>query len=375
MGDKIKIVYIISHIDKAIAFEWIADRLNKTKFDLSFILLNNEPSFLAKYLAEQDITVDELKYSGKKDIPKACWKVLKLLRNKKPDVIHTHLVDADLIGLSMGRLLGIKKRIYTRHNSNYHKKYLKGAQKFDRLANTNCTHVASISENVSDILIKEEGVNSDKVRLVYHGFDLERFSSVQQNEIDLLTNKYNPLSRRPVIGVISRYMHWKGIQHIIPAFKKVLEIYPQAYLLLANAKKGDYKKEIDSMLKELPRGSYGEIEFEKNLFALYQLFDVFVHVPIDREVEAFGQIYVEALAGGIPSVVTLSGIAREFIKHNHNGYVVDFKNETDIYSGITKVLSNPDYTKKITHNGKASVTEKFSLDRMINTLEKLYLEE
>ena len=169
-------------------------------------------------------------------------------------------------------------------------------------------------------------------------------------------------------------MHWKGIHYIIPAFKELLKDYPDAYLLLANAKKGDYKDEIDQLLQDLPTDSYHEIEFEHNLFALYHLLDVFVHCPVDEEVEAFGQIYVEALAAGIPSVVTLSGIAREFIENEKNAVVVDFKNSDEVLAGIQKVLKEAPFRENLINNGKESVKANFSLSNMIQTLENLYLE-
>lgn len=374
-NSRFKVVYIISNIDKAIAFEWVNDNLDKDKFDLSFILLNNKPSYFGKYLSSNDSNFVEIDYQGKKSIIKVFFQVCKILKKIKPDVIHTHLVDADLIGLVAGKLLGIKKRIYTRHNSNYHKKYHKGAQKFDKLSNMCCTHVASISKNVSSILIDEEGVSPKKVRLVYHGFDLDKFGNVPSAQVEALKLKYNPSNKGPAIGVISRYMHWKGIHYIIPAFKKLLIKYPDAYLILANANKGDYKNEIKNLLSEIPNTNYCEIEFEHNLFALYQLLDVFVHVPVDEEVEAFGQIYVEALAAGVPSVVTLSGISREFMEHDKNALVVPFKETDPIYNGVVKMLEDKDYREAIIEEGKASVADIFALDKMIKSLEEMYLEE
>lgn len=366
------IVYIISYIDKAIAFEWIAERLSSTKYDLHFILLNPSTSFLGNYLKANNFNLHEISYTGKKSILSTAFKVYKKLRKLKPNIVHTHLVDADLIGLTVARVLGVKKRIYTRHNSNYHKKYHKGAEKFERLNNLMCTHVASISKNVSNILIEQEGLKKEKVRLVYHGFDIEKFQNVSDDVKWEMVNKYNPKEKGPVIGVISRYMHWKGLQHIIPAFQKLLKEYPNALLVLANAGKGDYKNEIQELLEGLPKDSYTEISFENNLFALYHLFDIFVHTPIDEEVEAFGQIYVEALAAGIPSIFTKSGIAREFITHKENALVVDFESSDQIYDSIKELLNNKELVHNLSRRGFLDVKEKFSLEQMINSLEHLY---
>jgi glycosyltransferase involved in cell wall biosynthesis len=369
-----KVTFIISQIDKAIGFEWIVENLDQSRFDLSFILLNEKPSYLAKFLAEKGITVHELAFSGRKqDLPRLLWKVISLLRREKPDAIHTHMYIADLVGQFAGRLLGIKKRIYTRHSSNESRKYHK-KQRIDRIINSLSTHVIAISENVKNILHEEENVPLERIRLIHHGFRLERFENIPEAEIEELAAKYNPQKKAPVIGVVARYSHWKGIQYAIAAFKKLLADYPDALLLLANAKKGDYKDEIAALLSELPDDSYYEIVFEHNLFALYQLFDVYVHLPIDAELEAFGQTYVEALAAGIPSVFTNSGVAREFIRDGENALTVDFQNSEQAYEAIKRLLRDANLRKKLSETGKTDVKKMFNLEIMISRMEKLYAE-
>lgn len=368
-----KVIYIISHIDKAIGFEWIAEKLDKSRFDLSFILLNNKPSYLGNHLREKGIKVQEISVAGKSTFPLALLKLIGLLRKEKPDVIHTHMYVADIIGQLAGKFLGIKTRVYTRHSSNENRKYHK-KQRIDNLVNSLTTHILAISENVKKILVAEENVAEEKIRLIHHGFDLEKFGNVSHEEIEELSKKYNPQNRKPVIGVVARYSHWKGIQYAIGAFKKILEDYPNALLLLANAKRGDFKDELAALLTELPKDSFYEIEFEHNLFALYQLFDVYTHLPIDAELEAFGQTYVEALAAGIPSVFTNSGIAREFIRNEENALVVGFENSEEVYQAILKLLEDKDLREKLSASGKTDVKELFSLEKMIGKLEKLYSE-
>lgn len=373
-GRKKKVVYIISHIDKAIGFEWIAEKLDRSRFDLSFILLNDKPSYLANHLRGKGIPVRELRVGGKWNMPIVLLKLIRILRKEKPDVIHTHMYVADIVGQLAGKMLGIKTRVYTRHSSNENRKY-HNKKRIDHFVNSRATHILAISENVKKILVTEEGVKPEKTRLIHHGFDLDKFGNVPREEVDALSKKYNPLKRSPVIGVVARYSHWKGIQYTITAFKKLLRDHPNALLLLANAKKGDYKDELGSLLSKLPEHSFYEIEFEHNLFALYQLFDVYVHVPIDEELEAFGQTYVEALAAGIPSVFTNSGVAREFIQSGINALVVDFKNDEQIYQAILTLLTDAGLRETLARNGREDVKEMFSLDKMISKLEALYAEE
>ena len=366
------IAYIVTNINKALAFEWTAMHLNPGRFRLIFILLNNGPSELESFCHEKSISCYRIPYKSKKSIPAAILKIYRILKKEKIDIVHAHLVDSGLTGIAAARLAGIKKRIYTRHHSSYHHEYYPHAVKYDRWINRNSTHLVAISKNVHDIMLKNENVPEAKITLIHHGFDLDAFQQVNESRVELLRKKYGLSDKsHPVIGVVSRYIELKGIQYIIPAFKQLLEKYPQAHLLLCNGN-GNYTPEIKKLLKNLPGSSYTEIGFEYDNFALYKLFDVFVHVPVNSKIEAFGQIYVEALAAGIPSVFTLSGVAHEFARHQENCLVVDYRSAGQIHQSILTILHNTELRNKMIKNGMEDVKSLFSLSLMIQKLEKLY---
>jgi glycosyltransferase involved in cell wall biosynthesis len=167
-------------------------------------------------------------------------------------------------------------------------------------------------------------------------------------------------------------MELKGIQYIIPAFSEILKQYPHAHLILANAV-GSYQNEIRQLLKSIPAENYTLIKFEKDIFSLYQLFDIFIHVPVDPYVEAYGQVYVEALAAKVPSVFTLSGIAKEFIVNRENALVVDYKNPQEITNAIQTLVNDKDLCNAISTKGFQDVKNRFTLSKMIGALERIYL--
>jgi hypothetical protein len=72
---------------------------------------------------------------------------------------------------------------------------------------------------------------------------------------------------------------------------------------------------ITEKLSQLPEHSYIEIPFEPDLFALFKLFDIFVHAPTDSIQETFGQAYVDAILSRVPSVITLAGSAANHAIH------------------------------------------------------------
>jgi len=369
---KIKVIYIISNINKALAFEWTASLIDKDRFDIKFILIGQKNTQLAQFLSINNVSYFEINYQSKKDIIRAFFSTYKHLRKENPQIVHTHLFEANFIGLTVGKLLSIQKRIYTRHHATIHHDYFPMAVWYDKYINWLATDIIALCENLKKILLEKEGVRASKIHLIPHGFKLNIFENISLKRINSVREKHNIPESSPIIGVIARYTIWKGIQYIIPAFRKILLEYPHAHLILANAS-GDYTKEIKSLLLGIPDNSYTEILFEEDIAALYQLFDLYVHTPIDLYVEAFGQTYVEALAAKIPSVFTLSGIGVDFIKDRKHALVVNHKRADEIYMAIKELLNNPETTNKIKREGNQVVKKRFYVSRMIEALQDLYI--
>ncbi len=235
------------------------------------------------------------------------------------------------------------------------------------------THIIAPSEKAKEVIVNWERAPRAKVHVIPHGFDLTYFLSVSDIRIETVRNAHKIGNQSLVIGVIARYTHLKGVQFIIPAFKRFIELHPNAHLILANAQ-GDYEKEIREMLSALPSQSYTEIKFEPDIAALYKLFTFFVQSPIDVYAESFGQTYVEALASGIPSIVTLSGIASDFIKHEENALVVGYENSEQIFNSLERLINNPDLKEHISSGGLQSVHQ-FDISIMTDRLYQLYHSE
>jgi glycosyltransferase involved in cell wall biosynthesis len=369
----VKITYIISDVDKAISFEWIVEELDKDRYALSFILLSNVTTELEQYLLKNKQIVKRITYGSKKDLIPAIIKIISILKRNKTAIVHTHLFNATFAGLISAKLCGIKKRIYTRHYSTLHYQYFPNAVKWDKMNNFLATRIVAISETVKKVLIEKENVDSGKITIIPHGFKLEQFRTPDRAIVARLKAKYNPLNKSPVIGVISRFTELKGVEYIITAFKKILTDYPNALILFFNAA-GEARPQIENQLKLLPPESYKCIAFENEITSLYHLFNVFIHVPIDPSIEAFGQTYIECLASGTPLVATKSGIGNEILKDGHNSIIVPYKNSESIYAAVTELLKNKQLCELLTRNGFTDVENVFALNKMILSLEKLYNE-
>lgn len=369
---KERVVYIVSNVQKSVAFENTALAL-KPRYALTFLLLNPAGSELLDFLKRNDIPVKNINYRGKRDLVFAFFKVFILLLANRPKVVHAHLFDAQLVGLSAAWLAGIRMRIYTRHTSNFHHIYHKKGIKYDQLSNRLATQIISISQATDATLLQLENVPASKIVKIPHGFDMEQFSNVAQARVDAMRTKWKIPAHQPVIGVVARFIEWKGIQFIIPAFKAFLKEFPDACLVLCNAS-GPFKPQLDLLLEEVPVGNRVIIPFEADMAALYKLFNIYVHVPVSPLVEAFGQTYVEALASGIPSLFTQSGIAAEFVTHKKHAWVVDFENSESILNGLHELWRDKHLQVELVENGRQVVISQFGMQNMIDSLHKLYNE-
>lgn len=362
---------IISNVEKAMEHEWFAEFVDKKEFALDFVLFNSKDSELYHFLKKHGFKCRNYRLPSKYYVPFYALFFTTRLFFKRYDFVHCHLFEASLIGILSAKLARIKKRIYTRHHGDFHHVYFPSAVKYDLLVNRNSTHIIAVSSTIKKILIEKESVPADKIIVIPHGIPEKLLgTNVPEQEIVSTKQKYGLSGHRPVIGVISRFTEWKGIQYTIPAFKKLLANFPKAKLVLANAK-GEYEKALTDLLHDLDPSCYVTIPFEPHVNPLFLSFDLFVHVPVDCTCEAFGQVYIEALNHGIPMVCTLSGIANELIRDKENALVVPYKNSDSIYNAMLELINNQVLREKIIRQGKKDVKE-FTFEKKYAQLRQLY---
>jgi len=371
---RIKLTYIVSMNVRWLHLEWMCDRLDRERFDVSFVLvcIDGRTPYLQSYLEQRQIPFRRINCRVRSlSILRTIREIFHYCRREKIDIVHTHIYFASLVGLLASFFARVPVRINTRHH--LLQNHGTPAIWLDRMTHALATRVIATSHLVRRVLVEREGASARKMSLIHLGIDLDKFRNIPEDQIAEMRRRYNPRGASPVIGIIARHLESKGIQYVIPAFRRLLERYPSARLVLAFAI-GPYHDKIREALSYLPEDKYVQIEFEANVFALYQLFDICVHVPIGEELETFCLIYLEALAAGIPSIFTLSGVGREFLVHRKNCWLVDHKDSDQIYEGMVELLEDRTLREALIRAGHRSVNDAFNLQRMVRATEELYVE-
>lgn len=362
---------VISEVDYSRHFLWIAEGLNHKNVEMHFIWLFEKEPELHRILISRGIASTYIPLKNKYGFPWVSIRLFFLLRKIKPDVLNAHLFNAGRIAIPTARLMGIKS-IYTRHYSTLHHDYFPRAVKQDKWINRLSDIVVAVSEGVAKVLESREGLSRDKIRVIPHGFDFSDTTPLSGQEKAIARQNLGiPNEAGPIIGVVSRFVEWKGIQYILPAFETFIKSHPNALLVLANAT-GDFKTKLQEWLQQIPDKNIKLIEFQKDQRVLFGSFDCFIHVPTDPTIEAYGQVYIEAMAHQLPCVFTKSGVAVEFAVNNQNCLVVPYKSSEEITRALNRIFTDRSFAEKIAQMGRQKVLESYDVESMINKTAELY---
>jgi len=366
-----KVNYIVSGIRRSVFFENTVSLLRDRGIDITVIYIGHPEDEFPVYLKNNDFNFFVVTTKSFLFYPLYIYKIYAILRRLSPDIVNTHLITANILGLPAAKFSGIKNRVIFRHSG----KTPKGNWKislYDKFSSIFSNYAIANTITTKQVMI-EEGFPETKIAVINYGFNIARFSQPDNSINALLIEKYNPDKKRPVIGAIARPVEWKGIQYIIPAYKHILNKYPNSLLLLFNFSETDsFSDTINDSLSKLPALSYKKVLFERNVYDLYSLFDIFIHVPVDPYCEAFGQVYIEALAAGRSSIFTMSGVANDFVEDNKNALVVSYRNSEQIAEAIVTFIENPKIATTLAEQGRKEVSERFSLDKYIANLIDTY---
>jgi len=157
---KIKGFVFISDVKKAMEHEWFVEYLDRSRFHIEFFLFNSRDSELYKFIKDHQLPCTNYNLSNKYFIPFYILYFSIRLFLRKPNLVHCHLFQASLIGITAGWIAGIKKRIYTRHHADVHHVYHPNAVKYDLWINHKATHIIAVSDNIRNLLQNLEDVES-----------------------------------------------------------------------------------------------------------------------------------------------------------------------------------------------------------------------
>ncbi|MDD5504253.1 MAG: glycosyltransferase family 4 protein [Candidatus Omnitrophica bacterium] len=228
----------------------------------------------------------------------------------------------------------------------------------------------AVSEAVRQHLVCDLKVPKERISTIHNGIDPRRFNpDVSAADKGLIRKQYC-LGPGPVVGIVSRLSKVKGHKYLIGAFAKLLQMIPDAQLLIIGDGARGYKNSLVSLASDL--GVSSKTFFYpscKDTTIPLSVIDIFCHPSLQ---EGLGLSILEAMAMRLPVIASNVGGIYTLIKHRINGLLVPAMNECALAEGIAQIISDPDMARRMGIASRQAVLRDFTLDIMRDKVIEVY---
>jgi glycosyltransferase involved in cell wall biosynthesis len=380
MQERKKILYIITKGNFGGAQRYVYDlatNLPKDKFEA--IVACGEGETLPKLLKEKEIKVIQINKLVREvkffDEFKVCGELISIMRSEKPNVIHLNSSKIGGIGAVAGRIASLfeknykPKIIFTAHGWGFNDS---GRSLFERIffylshwvTVLLCDLIITVSEKAKRD-IEFLPFTKNKIKVVYNG--ISNFEVLPKEEArGILAGKE---SNKTIIFSIAELHKNKGVDVAI----KSLSLLPKETkekIIYCIAGGGEEKEYLEKLTKGLNLENMvrflGFVPDAKKLLSGANIF------LLPSRTEAFPYAILEAGAGGLPIIATSVGGIPEVIRDMQNGVLVHPKNRKEIAEAILYMLEHQDKQVEFGKEIKSTISNFFSLDKMLSETINLY---
>lgn len=336
-----KILVFFSDVDSSQMLEKIITDLNKLELTIKVMAIGNPTMRLARELNRVNIKVKVIRKRSKHLFLLMLFPIAKEFLYFRPNVFFASGQYATFFGLCIAFLFQTPSRIFIRHHTNSNSKFnLRSGIWVDKITNRAATKIVAVSKIVQKTLVENERVAVGKVIVIPNGIDVAHFSQNRERSFEGDLSECQTFK----VGVISRITQVKGVEYIAEAFVKFNTVHPNSHLEVVGAFADSYK-EVLKVLEQLSQDSFTLSETTNSVQQFLSSIDVFVHTPIGPEEEAFGLVYLESLASGIPTIFSVSGILNEISELDRFTHLVPYKNPNAILQELL-AIREVNYQKK-----------------------------
>lgn len=285
---------------------------------------------------------------------KSLWKMWRVLRREKPDMIHSMTPKAGLICMMAGWLAGVPVRVHTftglvwPTSTGLKRRILMTT---DWLTCACATHIIPEGEGVKSDLLNHHITRKPLKILGYgnvKGIDLDYFKPAET------TSKSHQGFTFVFVGRIVRD---KGINELVKAFDRLHQEHNDVRLVLVGPREDDLDPVLPETLERIDRGEGIEaVGKQSDVKSFYTDADALVF-PSYRE--GFPNVVIEAGAMGLPSIVTDINGSREIIINGQNGIIVPPQDEEALYQAMKLFVEDPELAKSLAGNARSLIASRY----------------
>jgi glycosyltransferase involved in cell wall biosynthesis len=308
--------------------------LRARRYDARLIVLVEPDKPMDSYAAQlqaRQIPVERLPVRGDFDAG-LLLRLRAVLRALQPDIVHTHLIHADLFGGLAARLAGIRLVISSRHNDDAFRRRLP-VKLLNRVLWRMTDAGIPISDSIARFSIEVEGAPPGKLRRIHYGLEagppLDRAAARR----DILGERGLP-PESLLVGIVCRLVEQKGVRYGIEAFLQIAADFPQVHLLIAG--QGPLETELRALAAPLEERVHF-LGWRDDTPRLMAALDALL---VPSLWEGFGLVILEAMAQQTPVIGSAVSAIPEIITDGETGLLAPPRSADKLADALRTLLAD-----------------------------------
>ncbi len=365
---KKKILIIVSSVAAGGAQSLVLDymsHLNSDKFEIFTISLRSG-SMRDKFKAVGKNNYISLNLKRRFSF-KTLSKISRFIRSNKIDIVHTHLIEADMYGFFIKLLCPGILLFSTRHGENKFRTSIQwGLVNF--LFSIVNKRIICVSKSLANFMKRHEFLPNRKIELIYNGINVEYFKKEDHYN---LRKKYESSEIEEIlIGIVGRLKKLKGHDYLFRAISKLRDekVINIKVLVIGEGKHLSNLIHLRDKLNLQEKIRF--LGYKKSIKEYYNIFDI---LCLPSYYEGLPLVLCEAMA--CETLVLCSNIPNnlEVVEHNMDGIVFKKGSVKDLALKIKETITNEYDIITLKKNAREKVVRSFNFKTTIGNTENLYL--
>lgn len=307
----------------------------------------------------------------------AARRVLRIIRDVRPDVLHTHTAKAGAVGRIAALLAGPARPKAVVHT--FHGHVLRGyfspakTEAFRRLERglaKSTDALVAVSPEVRDDLVSLGVAPADRITVVRLGLD---FSSRLAAAPDARESLRRELGIDPdafVVAWLGRMTEIKRADDLLRAFAALRRRRDNAELLVVGG--GPLRQSLEDLARDLGIAGHAHFTgFRSGVGDVYAAADA---VALSSANEGTPVSVIEAQAAGLPVVSTDVGGVRDVVVDGESGFIVVGGDVEALADRLDRLGADPELRTRFGHVGAERARSRYSVPRLVDDMDRLYRE-
>ena len=292
------------------------------------------------------------------------------IRRFRPDIVHTHLSKAGLVGRTAAALTTPAATVHTFHGTvfgGYFGTQMSGAiQRIERGLGHRTTRILALSERQRLELLDFRIAPPERIRIVPLGIDLTRFADLDR---EAARRRLGIPGDEALVLAIGRLVPIKRLDRLVRAFAAVHSANPRARLRLVGD--GSERASLEAQVRATGLGD--AIAFSGWSSAAPDWYAAADIVALTSEREGTPLALIEAAAAALPVVATDAGGVADIVEDGATGFVVPPDDDALLADRLGVLLGDAPLRARFGAAGRAR-SSRWSAERLVGDLERVYEE-